>query len=77
MIKWCFCLLYRQHMSIYHLFIQDTMEDAQDNSMRHLPIITIPPQKKNVYWGKSRWLNSKTKIPIRWHRALRKKTALF
>ena len=53
------------------------MEDAQDNSMRHLPIITIPPQKKNVYWGKSRWLNSKTKIPIRWHRALRKKTALF
>ena len=33
-------------MSIYHLFIQDTMEDAQNNFMRHLPIITIPPQKK-------------------------------
>ena len=25
----------------------------------------------------SRWFNSKTKIPIRWHRGLRKKTALF
>ena len=32
-------------MSIYHLFIQDTMEDAQNNFMRHLPIITIPPKK--------------------------------
>ena len=49
MIKWCFCLLYRQYMSIYHLFIQDTMEDAQNNFMRHLPIITIPPQKKHIW----------------------------
>ena len=46
MIKCFFCLLYRQYMSIDHLFIQDTMEDAQNNFMRHLPIITIPPQKK-------------------------------
>ena len=26
---------------------------------------------------RSRWFNSKTKIPIKWHRAVRKKTALF
>jgi hypothetical protein len=30
-----------------------------------------------IHLCQSRWLNSKTKILIRWHRGLRKKTALF
>ena len=29
------------------------------------------------YTPQNRWHNSKTKMPIRWHRAVRKKTALF
>ena len=33
--------------------------------------------KMIIHGTKSRRLNSKTKIPIRWHRAVRKKTALF
>ena len=33
-------------MSIYHLFIQDTMEDAQNNFMRHLLIIHYTTSKK-------------------------------
>jgi hypothetical protein len=50
-------------MSIYHLFIQDTMEDAQDNSMRHLPIITIPPQKKTYTGVKVDGSTQKPKYP--------------
>ena len=47
MIKWYFCLLYYQFMSIYYLFIQDTLKNAQNNFIRHLPIIIILPQKKS------------------------------
>jgi hypothetical protein len=33
-------------MSIYYLFIQDTLKNAQNNFIRHLLIIIILPQRK-------------------------------
>ena len=45
MIKWCFAYYTTNicQYTIYNLFIQDTMEDAQKNFMQNLSIITMPP----------------------------------